>query len=92
MIGDGMGYEHLKLAKWVEIGKLEKLSIEKLPFINNVTTYSADNSVTDSAAAATAIATGYKTNNGYLSISPNLISVETILEVAQKKGKSSGVV
>ncbi|MFW9938528.1 MAG: alkaline phosphatase, partial [Candidatus Thorarchaeota archaeon] len=56
------------------------------------TTYSADNSVTDSAAAATAIATGYKTNNGYLSILPSLISVQTILEMAQEKGKSSGIV
>jgi len=91
MIGDGMGYEHLKLAKWVEVGKQGSLSIEKLPFVNNVTTYSADNPVTDSAAAATAIATGYKTDNTRLSILPNLKSVETILEIAQKEGKSSGV-
>jgi alkaline phosphatase len=92
MIGDGMGYEHLKLAKWVEIGKDNCFSFEQVPIIDNVTTYSADNSVTDSAAAATAIATGYKTNNGYLSILPSLSSVKTILEIAQEKGKSSGIV
>ncbi|MFX1357343.1 MAG: alkaline phosphatase [Promethearchaeota archaeon] len=92
MIGDGMDHEHLKLAKWVEIGKNNCFSFELVPIIDNVTTYSADNSVTDSAAAATAIATGYKTNNGYLSILPSLISVQTILEMAQEKGKSSGIV
>lgn len=92
MIGDGMGYEHLKLAKWVEVGKYGNLSIENLPFVNNVTTFSSDSLITDSAAAATAIATGYKTNNGYLSTLPNLRSVETILEISQKEGKSSGVI
>ena len=85
MIGDGMGHEHLKLAKWVELGKQGSLSLEKLPFVNNVTTYCADTPITDSAAAATAMATGHKTNYLYVSVLPNLESVETIVEKSQKK-------
>lgn len=92
MIGDGMGFEHLKLARLVELGKDNRFSLEKLPLQLNVTTYSADNLITDSAAAATAIATGNKTNNGMLSISPLFIILETILEISYKLGKSTGIV
>lgn len=48
-------------------------------------TYSANNEVTDSAAGATALATGHKTNNGYLSISPSGEKLTTILELAKSK-------
>ncbi|MFX1350065.1 MAG: alkaline phosphatase [Promethearchaeota archaeon] len=92
MIGDGMGFEHLKLARWVEIGIFNRFTLEKLPLHLNVSTYSADNLITDSAAAATAMATGYKTNNGMLSISPLLESLETILEISHKLGKATGIV
>ena len=92
MIGDGMGYEHLKLARWVEIGKDNRFLLENLPMQLNVTTHSADNLITDSAAAATAMATGNKTNNGMLSISPLLDILETILEITYKLGKSTGIV
>ena len=92
MIGDGMGFEQLKLARWVELGKTNRFPLEDLPMQLNVTTRSADNLITDSAAAATAIATGNKTNNGMLSISPLLEILETILEIAYKLGKSIGIV
>ncbi|MFX0061660.1 MAG: alkaline phosphatase [Candidatus Hermodarchaeota archaeon] len=92
MIGDGMGFEHLKLARWVELGKEGHLSMEYLPLWLNVTTFSANNPITDSAAAATAFATGNKTNNGMLGVSPSLNPLETILEIAQSLGKSTGLV
>ncbi len=92
MIGDGMGFEHLKLARWVELGKDNRFPLEQLPMQLNVTTRSADNLITDSAAAATAIATGNKTNNGMLSISPLSEILETILEISYKLGKSTGIV
>ncbi len=92
MIGDGMGFEQLKLARWVEIGKDDRFSMEKLPFHLNVTTNSSDNLITDSAAAATAMATGNKTNNGMLAISPLLEPLETILEIAHQLGKSTGII
>ena len=47
---------------------------------------------TDSAAAATAIATGTKTNNGYLGVGTKGEVLETILERAEKLNKATGVV
>ncbi|MHA1906354.1 MAG: alkaline phosphatase [Candidatus Thorarchaeota archaeon] len=92
MIGDGMGYEHVKIAKWVEVGKNANLTMETLPYSYSVTTHSADAQITDSAAAATAYATGVKTNNNWVSIAPNGTELQTILEMAQINGKSTGVI
>ena len=92
MIGDGMGFEHIKLGRWVEVGSNDNLTMEQLPWNASVTTNSADSAVTDSAAAATAMATGYKTNNSMLSISPDLVELQTILEIAQSLEKSTGLV
>lgn len=92
MIGDGMGPEHVKLGRWVEVGPSNSLIMEQLPFSANVTTCSADSNVTDSSAAATAIATGVKINNSFVGIDPNGVVLETIVDVAQTFGKSTGVV
>ncbi|MFA1820006.1 alkaline phosphatase [Virgibacillus oceani] len=55
-------------------------------------TVSADNAITDSAAAGTAMATGKKTNNGMISMSPDGEELETILEASKDAGKSAGIV
>jgi alkaline phosphatase len=55
-------------------------------------THSANSEVTDSAAAGTAMATGVKTNNGMISVTPDGQAVKTILEAAEETGKSSGLV
>lgn len=47
---------------------------------------------TDSAAAATALACGVKTYDKAISVSPDSVRLETILERAEKAGKSTGVV
>lgn len=62
MIGDGMGKNHLKAtADYYQ----EALNIETLCYAEGeVTTYSANSEVTDSAAAATALSCGVKTDNG----------------------------
>ncbi|MCS7227738.1 MAG: alkaline phosphatase, partial [Endomicrobia bacterium] len=74
------------------VGKDKYLEFEKFPIVGIVKTYSADSLVTDSAAAATAMACGVKTNNGYLGLDANKSFVETVLELAKKKGKSTGLV
>ena len=48
--------------------------------------------VTDSAAAATAFATGFKTFNGAIGVDPNGRSVRTLLEDARSAGKATGLV
>lgn len=55
-------------------------------------TYSANSKVTDSAAAGTAMATGTKTDNGKISVSPEGKNLKTILEASVDSGKSSGLV
>ena len=92
MIGDGMGSEHVKLAQWVEFGPAGLLIMQTLPIQGQVTTSSADSSITDSAAAATAIATGQKTKNNYVSVSPSNEQLKTILEYANEVHKSTGVI
>ncbi len=92
MIGDGMGSEHVKLAQWVESGLAGLLTMQTLPIQGQVTTSSADSSITDSAAAATAMATGQKTKNNYVSVSPSNEQLKTILEYANEVYKSTGVI
>ena len=58
LIGDGMGENHIKIAK--EKFNIDLLNMETLPQKGKVTTFSKKFKTTDSAAAASAIATGKK--------------------------------
>jgi alkaline phosphatase len=89
MIGDGMGSSQLYACI---TAKGDKCNIARFPVSGFVKTYSADNYITDSGAGATAFATGHKTNNGYISISPQGEKLQTILETAELRGLSSGLV
>jgi alkaline phosphatase len=89
MIGDGMGTTQLYAGLTVKKGQL---NIAKFPISGFVKTYSSDNYITDSGAGATALATGTKTNNGYISVAPDGTVLETILEAAERKGLSTGLV
>jgi alkaline phosphatase len=57
-----------------------------------LTVHSADSFVTDSAAAATAMSTGYKTNNGMAGVRPDGTAARTVMEVAKARGKRIGLV
>ncbi|MHA1197939.1 MAG: alkaline phosphatase [Candidatus Heimdallarchaeaceae archaeon] len=92
MIGDGMGFEHLQISEWVEHGTSGSFDFRNLTVSTSVTTYSADSTITDSAAAATAMSCGIKTDNGFLGLTPGLVSVENIVEFAQSLNKSTGLV
>ncbi|MDI6870550.1 MAG: alkaline phosphatase [Bacillota bacterium] len=92
LIGDGMGFGAIQYARNILVGPDGRLAFEKLPFVGLVTTYSANQWVTDSAAAATAMATGYKTNNGMISVKPDGTPVKTVLEAAQETGKAVGLI
>jgi len=88
-IGDGMGPLHIELTR-VALGG-EPLAMEKTPFSGSVTTHSADRAVTDSAAAGTALATGRKTNNGMVGVSPDGKSLVNLLDRARAAHKSAGI-
>lgn len=68
MIPDGMSNSDVTLGRWYNGGKC--FSFDKYS-CGLVRTYSANSILTDSAAAATAFATGYKTNTGYLGVAPH---------------------
>lgn len=92
MIGDGMGYEHVELARLVEKGESGNLSMQQLTWNASAATYSANYPITDSAAAGTALATGVKTNIGMIGMDPDEHVLDSILEYAQDLNKSTGVI
>lgn len=89
MIGDGMGLATLDAASFVSPEPLNILGADAIGLQN---TSSADNLITDSGAAGTALATGVKTKNGYIGIDPSGKSLRSIMEVAKSLGKSIGIV
>jgi alkaline phosphatase len=90
-IGDGLGPVQVRCARAYHGGPLE---FETLAHQAVVTTRSADHPVTDSAAAATAIATGVKVNNGVLSVAlpGDGRPLKTMLETFAEQGRATGLV
>ena len=92
VIGDGMGRGSYDLASMRAHGETGRLFMQSLPVSGLCRTYSADSVVTDSAASATAIACGVKTNNGMLGMMPDGAHAQSVAVYAQKLGKSVGLV
>ncbi len=92
-IGDGMGMPQRMVAEDYSrrIGR-GPLAMNALPYQGLTRTASADQLITDSAAAATAIACGVKANNGALGVTPDGRRVESVAEVAKGKGMKVGII
>ncbi|KAA3657889.1 MAG: alkaline phosphatase [Calditrichaeota bacterium] len=89
LIGDGMGLTQITAARTA----LGQLAMDRFKIGGLALTHSSDKYVTDSAAGATAMATGYKSYNGAISVDPeNQQPLKTILEYAEEKGKKTGLV
>jgi alkaline phosphatase len=93
-IGDGLGFEQVKAASFFKTGSASALSFSDFPVAAEVMTASASSSITDSAAAATAMATGIKVENGVLSarVPGDGSEIQTLLESAGNVGKGIGLV
>jgi len=89
VIGDGMGPAHVTAARWL-LG--DKLQFRRMPQMALMSTDCADEAVTDSAAAASAFATGMKTNYHAVSVDANGQPRTTVVEVAHANGKATGIV
>ena len=102
LIGDGMGFEQVDAAGMYMYGydyglsPAHLLSFQTMPYQGELTTYSASSSITDSAAAGTAIATGFKVNNGVISMAypsnasyPYGAEIGTLLEHYKAISKST---
>jgi len=68
LVGDGMGHGAAQLASYYKHGRADALYFHQLPVVGLCSTFSASSPVTDSAASATAFATGTKTSNGVLGL------------------------
>lgn len=93
VIGDGMGPEQVK-AGALFVGGPGSLSFQNFPAQSKMTTFPDDGGITDSAASATAMATGTKVKNGVISkkIPGDGSDLQTLFEVAASKGWSTGLV
>ena len=92
-IGDGMSTPQRMVAEeFARANGRKALLMNTLPYQANTRTKSADAIITDSSAAATAIACGVKTNNGMLGVDPQTNRLESVAEVAKKRGKKVGIV
>lgn len=92
VIGDGTGLAQLYTGQLGLAGKEGLLHVQTMPVTGFSKSYSKDNLITDSAAGATAYSCGLKTNNGMIGYLPDGTSCKTILELAEEKGMSTGVV
>ncbi len=90
MVGDGMGPAHVDLARRFVGGPLAMDLLDAAP--GSMAHDNIDGEVTDSAASATAFATGHKTVNGAMSVDRDGTPMETAWERAEASGKATGIV
>lgn len=91
-IGDGLTTGMVTPARIYHDGAQSRFEFEHLPHLALLTTYANDFAVPDAAAAATALATGRKVNNGVLSLDADGKPIASLLDLAQKSGRSVGLV
>jgi alkaline phosphatase len=108
LISDGWGYNHVAAASYYQFGDAAGQIYHEFPFHYAMSTYLdgggydpiqawADfeyvkGGATDSAAAATAMSTGFKTYEGAIGVDPAQAPLLHSLELAETLGKSTGVV
>ena len=89
MIGDGMGLTQISSGMYANDNST---ALEQFDYIGLSKTASFDKLITDSAASGTAMATGIKTNNKVLGISPDNIHQKSILEICKEKGYKTALI
>ncbi len=92
VIGDGMGPGALQLTSLYQHKAEGRLVMEQMPVASFCTTLSEGSNVTDSAAAATAFACGYKTSNASLGVTSDKRRLTSFAEAARKEGRAVGLI
>ena len=95
-IGDGMGVNQVNGTEMYlaeQEGRIgaKSLLFTSFPVASVATTFSATNSVTDSSAAGTALATGIKTYNGAIGMDDQKQPLQSVAAQAKAAGKKVGV-
>ncbi|PGE95430.1 alkaline phosphatase [Bacillus pseudomycoides] len=103
MVMDGTSSSATTLARWY---KGAPLALDQI-VSGGVRTYSAESAITDSAPAATALATGNKSNSSYVGVLPSVVNspgleqikeedkfrpVANVLEGAEHSGRATGII
>lgn len=100
LIGDGMGFNQTLLFDKFDVATEGDLAYTDgedifygyyLPYQGESRTRSASSSVTDSAAGGTALATGYRTINGYVGKDINGENLQSLTELSASLGKATAV-
>lgn len=97
LIGDGMGVSFTSGYRYFKDNP-DTVELESTQFgpylVGQQTTFPNDprHNVTDSAASATAMATGVKTYNGAIGIGNDHSKLKSVVEAAKEKGKATGLV
>lgn len=92
MVPDGFGTDYSTAFRTFKGGE-ELPAWEAADMLTGaIKTESANSLITDSAAAGTAFATGQKTNNGMIAQSPDGQDLESLVDLAEAAGKSTGIV
>lgn len=89
LIGDGMGLAQIYAGYTANKGEL---SVFNIPTQGLSITKSSDSYITDSAAGATAMATGNKTNNRFISVDENGTPLELITQQLAKKNFKTAII
>ncbi|MDA6070452.1 alkaline phosphatase [Flavobacterium sp. AC] len=89
LIGDGMGLTQIYSGYTANKGQL---SLFNIPTQGLSVTKSSDSYITDSAAGATAMATGHKTNNRFISVDENGKPLELIIQQLAKKNYKTAII
>ncbi len=87
-IGDGVGVGYWTAA----LLQADSLAIRNFPVVGLVDTRADPEIVTDSAASASAFATGVSTCNGTISTDAGGRELRTVLELAEERGLATGLV
>jgi alkaline phosphatase len=103
MVMDGTSAGATTLSRWYKGGNL---AMDEM-MAGGVRTYSAESAITDSAPAATALATGNKSNDKFIGVLPSVVNspglnsvnpkdaqkpVANVLEGAKQQGKATGII
>jgi alkaline phosphatase len=108
MIGDGMGYNHVQAGSFFLYGQPDGQPYHAFPVRVAMSTYAAEGGydpqgfwadyvsagagATDSAAAATAMATGSKTYRYAIGLDVHRRKLRNVVEAAEETGRATGVV
>ena len=91
-VGEGLTAQRTAATRVYIGGADNRLAMDGLEFSARLRNHSADFAVPDSAAAASALATGIRVKNGTVAIAESGAPLQTILEIAHKEGRATGIV